>query len=63
MNELSTKYEHRIPNSDKTIIQVRPERDAHGKPSLWGLYMQCDSEADARRILDLLNNPCLEVMP
>ncbi len=63
MNEPTTKYEHRIPKSDKTIIQVRPQRVEDGKPSLWGLYMRCDSEDDARRILELLNNPCLEVMP
>lgn len=57
------RYEHRISDDDKSIIQVRPERVTDGQPSLWGLYMQCASVADARRVFALLSNPVTEVFP
>lgn len=62
-NDYSYRYEHRISDSDKTIIQVRPERAQDGQPSLWGIYMQCTSVEDARRVFALLNNPITEVLP
>lgn len=50
---MDTEYEYRLDPADPTLIQVR-RKPRCGTRSDWRCYMSCDTEAQARRVLALL---------
>lgn len=57
-----TEYEYKISDHDPRSVLVRRRNPHAGRPSLWTLYLLCDSEDDAERVLNLLQQPQTEGM-
>lgn len=53
---MNDDYEYRIADDGRTV-QVRVKKPQRGRPYVWGLYMLCDNEDEAERILFLLEHP------
>jgi hypothetical protein len=51
------EYEYRIAPNNPCEIQVQRRYDNQRKPPLWWRYTLCDSEAQANRIVALLQHP------
>lgn len=52
-----TIYEYRLCPVDKCIIQVRPKHTKQGHPHAWRDYMTRETEADAARVMAMLEHP------
>ena len=49
-----TEYQYQISQGNPRAIEVRYKQAHGGRYTLWRLYQLCDSEDDAERMLEML---------